>query len=359
MERPDHDCLRVALLCGGTSAEREVSLASGARVDEALRAAGHRVTRIDPAETAVESIDWRAYDLCFLSLHGGAGEDGRLQQRLDRLGVVYTGSGAAPSQRAMHKSLAKACFHRQGVPTPAFFVFDARWGVIGSPAAGREARASGGRPQFPAAAPKGWPQGPGTQRHVHPNQPHLVAAAERLGYPLIVKPDGQGSSLAVSVAEDAGGLGRAVEAALRYGPTVLIERFVAGREFTVSLLDRRPLPLLEVVAPGAVFDYEAKYGAAGTQYHFDPPLPPILAHRLPYVAVAAAEVLETAGLVRVDLRLDHRGAAWVLEVNTLPGMTANSLAPMAAARAGMNLAELCGWMLREALGRTARRRLAA
>ncbi|HXT60233.1 MAG TPA: D-alanine--D-alanine ligase [Pirellulales bacterium] len=302
--------LRIALLAGGGSAEREVSLASGRQVAAALAGRGHSVDAFDPAEIEIAEIYWGRYDVCLIALHGGAGEDGRVQAALESLVVPYTGSGPVASRLAMSKSAAKHRFRQRGVPTLPAATFQA------ADASSEAAR--------------------------------RVAS---LGYPLVVKPDGQGSSLGIGVALDERELAARLAEAFRYDSLALIEPWVDAREFTVAVLGRRALPVLEVVAPGGLFDFQAKYESDATEYRFETGLSGAVAGRLQAIAVDAAAALETSGLVRVDLMLDREGRPWVLEVNTVPGLTSHSLAPKAAARAGFDLAALCEWMLADGLRR--------
>jgi D-alanine-D-alanine ligase len=304
----------VALLAGGRSTERAVSLASGARVAEALRVAGHQVTSVDPAETRLARFDWSQIDICFLALHGGAGEDGCVQRWLARRSIPYTGSGPSASWRAMHKSIAKQMFLARGVATPEFALLPPEQTVASA-----------------------------------------LESVRAIGFPLVVKPQAQGSSLGVSVVHRAGQFCEALFRARRLGPRVLAERWIAGRELTVAVLGRKPLPVLEIVGQGEVFDYRSKYASAEVKYHFRTGLGPMKLKELGSLAVAAAAALRTAGLVRVDLRLDPALRPWVLEINTLPGMTAHSLAPRIAAEAGIDMPALCDWMLQDGLRRSRRR----
>jgi D-alanine-D-alanine ligase len=282
---------RVAVLAGGESAEREVSLASGARVTAALRAAGHRPETIDPARTAPADVDWSRFDGCFLALHGGAGEDGRIQRWLARRGIPFTGSGSAASRAAMSKSTAKERFRRD-----------------------------------------------------------VVRRVARLGFPVVIKPDAEGSSLGVGIARCEAELAERVAESGRFGRLVIVERKISGREFTVSLLGRKALPPLEIIAHEEIFDYDSKYVGTLTEYHFNTARSPIKAQELQRIAAAAAAALGTSGLARVDMMVDGNDRPWILEVNTAPGMTDHSLAPKAAAQAGLDITALCDWMLREGLG---------
>jgi D-alanine-D-alanine ligase len=308
MSRDRDPKLRVAVLAGGDSPERDVSLRSGQSVVAALASAGHRAALADPAQTALEDIAWADFDACFLALHGGAGEDGRVQQELERLGVPYTGSGPQACRLAMSKIASKKRFATRGVPTPPYELL---------------------AEQDPPA--------------------EVARRVAHLGYPLVVKPDAQGSSVGVAIADDCVDLPRALALAQTFGGACLAERLVAGREFTVAVLDDVALPTIEIVTPERVFSYDAKYHSSLTEYRFDFPLPPRQRDSLRDAAVAAVRALGTSGLVRVDLMLDHDGRAWVLEVNAIPGMTVRSLAPLAAARAGIDMPELCEMLVRRCL----------
>lgn len=306
--------LRVALLAGGDSPEREVSLTSGREVAAALTQRGHVVSSFDPAEIRLSEICWGRYDICFIALHGGAGEDGRLQGELEELVVPYTGSGPAASRLAMSKSAAKKRFERRGVPTPPAITFTA-------------------------------------------SDP-IDAVARRvasIGYPLVIKPDGQGSSLGVGIARDESQLAALAANGAHYDSWLLAERWIDGREFTVAVLGRRALPALEIAAPGGWFDYHAKYESSAVEYRFETDLPQAAVAQLESIAVGAAAALGAAGLVRVDLMLDHGGRPRVLEANAVPGLTSHSLAPKAAARAGIEFAALCEWMLADGLRRFSQR----
>ena len=296
--------LEVAVLAGGDSAERSISRSSGIAVTAALQSAGHRPTLLDPARCRLEGVDWRRFDACFIALHGGAGEDGRIQSRLERLGMPYTGSRPAACRLAMSKSASKERFGQSGVPTAPTVLF-------------------------------------------HADEPltEVTRRISSLTYPLVVKPDSQGSSLGVSRVRGPDDLTAAVGAARRFDSFLIAEPAIKGRELTVAILGRQSLPALEIIAEGELFDYDAKYQSPRTQYRFDTDLSADVIRRIERIAVRAAEVLETRGLVRVDLMLDQRLRPSVLEVNTIPGMTQNSLAPMAAAHAGIDMSTLCEVML--------------
>jgi len=300
--------LRVAVLAGGDSAERVVSLASGRQVLAALREAGYDAQTFDPISVDLDHLAWSDFDACFIALHGGAGEDGRVQERLERIGVPYTGSGPAASRLAMSKSASKERFFLAGVPTQPYVLL-----------------------------------------HESDTPQDAAAKVPTLGFPVVVKPDGQGSSIGLGFAESPQELAKAFSTARAFDPFVLVEPWIDGREFTVAVLGRRPLPLLEIATPRGMFDYEAKYSDDATQYRVDTGLPEQVATQLEQAAVAAAAALGTTGLARVDVMLDQALRPWVLEVNTVPGLTDHSLAPQAAGWAGLELHALCDWMIRDCL----------
>jgi D-alanine-D-alanine ligase len=300
--------LRVAVLAGGDSAERDVSWRSGRSVTAALESAGHRPALIDPAECPLENVRWSDFDACFIALHGGAGEDGRVQHELERLGVPYTGSGVEACRAAMSKSASKERFIAHGVPTLPY--------------------------EWIAA---------------HETPAEVAGRVARLGYPLVVKPDAEGSSIGVAIAEREDQLPQALAVARSTGGACLAEPFVRGREFTIALIDDVVLPTIEIVTPEPVFSYDAKYHSSLTEYRFDFPLTDTHRDAVRRAAVAAARCLGTSGLARVDVMLSHDRRPWVLEVNTIPGMTVRSLAPLAAARAGIDMSELCEMLVRRCL----------
>jgi D-alanine-D-alanine ligase len=304
--------LHIVVLAGGDSPERSVSLRSGAAVAAALLAAGHRVTQIDPAEIALDAVDWSDCDACFIALHGGAGEDGRVQHELERLGVSYTGSGPEACRAAMSKSAAKRRFLDCGVPTLDWIMT-------------------------------------GTDDFADDSATELAKRVAPLGYPLIVKPDNQGSSLGITIVSSPAELSAAIAAAERFDEHCLIEPYVPGREFTVALVDDRELPPIEIVTPERVFSYQAKYQSAATEYRFEFDLAETAREEIMHAAVAAGRALGAAGLSRVDLMLGDDGRVWVLELNTVPGMTARSLAPLAAAHADLDMSALCDLLVRRCL----------
>jgi D-alanine-D-alanine ligase len=292
--------LSIVVLLGGWSAEREVSLASGRAVIQALHSLGHDVRELDPTAIDVPTYPWGGIDAAFIALHGSFGEDGTLQSLLDDMRVVYTGSGAEASRLAMDKAASKARFVAEGLPTPSHHI-----------AAVRDSHAA------------------------------IADKAQSLGYPIVVKPNAQGSSIGVSIVTDPAELCDALDKAFQYDPRVILETYIRGRELTVAVLERRPLPAIEVRSGRAFYDYRAKYHDNETQYVFETDLPPAVVRHSEALAVSAVQSLGCKGITRVDIRLDEQNCPWLLEVNTIPGFTDHSLVPKAAARAGIGFAQLC------------------
>lgn len=292
--------IHIALLAGGESAEREISLKSGAAVAGALRDRGHAITVIDPREVALSSLRWERFDAAFIALHGTYGEDGRVQCLLEDAGIAFTGSNADTSRLAFSKSASKERFAQHYVPTPHYLLI-----------------------------------------HESDDATRIRQQAEKVGYPLVVKPDAQGSSLGVSIIDSPRDLPRALTACFQYDAFGLLEKAIAGTEWTVALLDELVMPSLRIEPGRQYFDYEAKYQDPQTTYHFETDLPTNVVTAIENAGRRAAEVLGTRGLARVDIRLDEFHQPWVLEVNTVPGLTEHSLVPKAAARIGICFGELC------------------
>ncbi len=321
--------MRIAVLFGGTSEERDVSIASAAQIIPALRALGHEVFAVDtatgrlpaadeqrllasgvaptpPSTTALDRMrgrtvafapgatEIRSVDVVFLALHGGAGEDGRLQAVLDLAGLAYTGSNHIASAVAMDKDLSKRLFRSAAIPTAD------------------------------------WMMAPVTV-------PDIESA---LGWPVVVKPSKQGSTVGLTVVRREADLPAAIKLAASFDDEVMIERFIAGREFTVGVLDGAALPVGEIIPPGEVFDYQAKYQVGGAREVFPADLPTEEAARLQEYAVRAHRVLKLGAYSRIDFRRDADGGFWCLEANSLPGMTATSLLPQAAKVGGIEFPEL-------------------
>lgn len=333
--------MKIAVLLGGTSEERDVSIASGAQVFRALREVGHEVVAVDtvagtlrgedetrlldsgvaPAPPSAEELrrmraenplglgtnpEIRAADVVFLALHGGAGEDGTLQAILDFAGITYTGSGQLGSAMAMDKDVSKRLFRLADVPTPT------------------------------------WLMAPTTADEVD----------RELGWPVVVKPSKQGSTVGLSVVQAPDQLDAAITEAFRFDDEVMIERYVPGRELTVGILDDVALAVGEIrPRAGEIFDYASKYQPGGAEEIFPAPIEPDVAERIRELGLRVHRELKLRDYSRVDFRLDPDGQLWCLEANTLPGMTAASLLPQAARACGIDFPELCDRICRLALAR--------
>jgi D-alanine-D-alanine ligase len=328
--------MKVAVLMGGRSAEREISLKTGQGVARALRALGHATTSVDAADGALLPPDGepagarpagevlrlplraqvgvadvpavRDADVVYVALHGTFGEDGRVQALLELAGKRYTGSGVLASALAMDKDMSKRIFADAGVPTP-------RWVV----------RRAGERPDASDVAACG-------------------------GLPVVVKPSEEGSSVALTIVERADDLGPAFDEAALHGGVVLIEEYIPGRELTVAVLDDEALPVVEIRPKHGFYDYENKYTPGRTDYFCPADLPAATAERVRGLGLKAARALGCTGVSRVDFRLSPQGEAYCLEVNTIPGMTPTSLVPMAARAVGMSYEDVVARALESAVG---------
>lgn len=302
------DALCVAVLCGGESAERLISIQSGAAVAGALESRGHHVIVIDPSETKLDTYDWCGIDVAFLALHGTYGEDGGVQEILESHGVIFTGSDSEASKLAFSKSAAKERFTLSGISTPEYALI-----------------------------------------HKDDSPERIANQAAAIGYPLVVKPNGQGSSLGVVIVDDEDDLADAVAGSLALDSFVLLERAIFGSEWTLGVIDDKPLPLIRIGTDHQFFDFEAKYNDDSTQYNFDESVPEDLQNRLTEIGLQACGALGTKGVARVDIMVDESGQPWVLEVNTIPGMTDHSLVPKAAAEIGLDMGQLCEVLLERAI----------
>jgi D-alanine-D-alanine ligase len=288
---------KVAVLMGGRSAERAVSLKSGERVLAALKAKGVDAHAFDPKERGIEALVGEHFDRAFVILHGRYGEDGTIQGALELLSIPYTGSGVLASALAMDKWHAKLVWQSCGIPTPR------------SELLGRDS--------------------------------DMQAVATRLGLPLMVKPANEGSSIGMTKVKSARELPEAYTLAANYDRVVIAEAFVDGVELTAGILGDQALPLIKLETPREFYDYEAKYEAADTRYLIPCGLPPDAERIVQDEALFAFNTLGCSGWGRVDLMLDRSGKPYFLEVNTSPGMTDHSLVPMAARHAGLSFEDLC------------------
>jgi D-alanine-D-alanine ligase len=308
---------RVAVLAGGRSPEREVSLRSGHRVFSALGARAHDVVLLDPSEAPfVETVSAAMVSACYVALHGKEGEDGTVQRLLDVLGIPYTGSAPRACQITFDKVLAKETLDQAGVPTPAWAAIQAT--ALRDLAAGAVLR----------------------------------TVVERLGLPLVVKPSRAGSAMGLTFVEHERDLPNAVMNALSFSDAAIVERRIVGPEVAAGMIaGTEPLPLVEVVPKSGVFDYAARYTAGATEYYAPARLGPEATTTTQSAAARAFEVLGVRDVGRADVLIDANGAPWIVDVNISPGMTDTSLLPMAARAAGIGFEELCERVLRLALER--------
>jgi D-alanine-D-alanine ligase len=283
----------VAVLMGGDSSERDISLHSGQAVAEGLAIAGFDVTPVVMTDRTLELP--AGIEGAFIALHGTFGEDGGVQSLLDAMEMPYTGAGAVASRRAFDKVATKQALDAAGIPTAAYAVV--------------------GRKDAAGACP--------------------------LPFPVVVKPPCQGSSVGISMVTTDHEWGRAVELAARFGDQVLVEAYVAGREWTVGIVGDQTLPVVEIEANDGWYDYSAKYAGGTTHYHFPAGADEPLCEQCLELSRRTFDVLEVRGLGRVDFRVTSAGEPFVLELNSIPGFTSTSLLPKAAAAAGMTFSELC------------------
>ena len=288
---------KVAVLLGGKSAEREVSLKSGGMVLAALRKKGVDAHPFDPKERDLQDLLRERFERVFIALHGRFGEDGTIQGVLDWLGIPYTGSGVLASALAMDKVRTKRLWAAEGLPTAPYAVLD--------------------------------------------QKTDLAAVAKRLGTPLFVKPASEGSSVGMSKVRTAGDLEEAYALAVNYDPVVLAEKFIDGPELTAAILGERVLPIIRIETPREFYDYQAKYLADDTRYLIPCGLPEEKEKEIQALCLTAFRALGCRGWGRVDLMLDKRARPYLLEINTSPGMTDHSLVPMAARAVGLSYEDLC------------------
>ncbi len=295
----------VGVLLGGPSAEREISLKSGRAVSRALRESGYRVVEIGEAEGVAEGIAAHNPAVAFVALHGRFGEDGQVQRLLEEKDIPYTGSGVEASRRAMNKVESRRLFEAAGLPVP-------------------RARVCG--------------PGPPPRKSPFP-------------YPVVVKPAREGSSIGLSLVGGPGEFQEAVDRAREHDSEILIEEYIPGRELTAGVLDDRPLPLVEIRPSSPFFDFEAKYVPGRSAFQVPARLPDRSSRRIQQLGLAAHRVLGCFSFSRADIILGPGGRPYLLEVNTIPGFTATSLLPQAAAAAGVDFAALCRRLLGAALTR--------
>jgi D-alanine-D-alanine ligase len=315
-ERPVLTHARIGILMGGQSSERDVSLRTGAAVHRALCRRGYDAVTIDVGPTLSRDLQDQKIDIVFLALHGPGGEDGSIQGFLETIGLPYTGSGIEASAVGMRKVTTKTILAACGITVPAGTVI------------GRDEQVSRA----------------------------TALRAGRLRLPVVVKPASEGSTIGVSIVKKPAQWDDALSLAHKYDREAMVEAYIPGHEVTVSLLGRQGeaplvLPAVEIVAPGGFYDFSAKYEKGKTQYLCPAPLSAAMTKQIRIFAQRTYELLGCAGAARVDFRITPRGRPYVLEINTVPGMTETSLLPMAAAQAGIGYEELTERILESALAR--------
>ncbi len=297
--------MKIGVLFGGNSAEREVSLNSGKAISAACKDLGHDVLDLDLQDDIQSLIpNLLSVDVVFNALHGGDGENGVIPGFLQSLGVCYTGSGNEASAICMDKRVSKALVHRKGIPTPD-------WMSLGLD--------------------------------------DEIPAGDDLNYPVVVKPNDQGSTIGLTVVQNAAELNDAFTLARRFADVVLVEEFIAGREITVTVIGDIAYPIVEIVPSHDLYDYECKYTKGMTDYFCPADIAEDLTKAIQTSAVKIHKLFSCRHYSRVDFRLDENGKAWFLEVNTLPGMTETSLVPKAAKASGMRFPELIQTIINEAI----------
>jgi D-alanine--D-alanine ligase len=306
---------RIGILMGGSSSEREISLKSGKAVYESLKTKAQDVVTID-----IQNDDWAGnsrliqkthrIDIAFIALHGCFGEDGQIQAMLEQMNIPYTGSGPAASRLAMDKIISRRIFQEGGLPVPNYIVV--------------------------------------SREHKGSSMPEMT---QHLFPPYVVKPATQGSSIGLSIVDRQKELARAIEHAAGFDQRVVIEEYIGGREITVGILGESALPIVEIIPQNKFYDYEAKYKSGKSNYVVPAILPDQITTQAKRIAQAAHRLLGCSGFSRVDMRLSHDNIPFVLEVNSIPGLTSNSLLPKAAKAAGLDFTQLCICILRLAVQR--------
>jgi len=297
--------LRIGVLMGGSSAEREISLKTGRSICEALRRRGYMVIPIEVDASLPHQIQAKKISVAFLALHGPGGEDGTVQGMLEVMKMPYTGSGVSASAVCMDKGLTRVVLQASKVPVPPGMTLYGKTIPVRPPAT--------------------------------------------LGLPVVVKPCAQGSTIGVSIVRKPSQWKEALQEAYRYGEQVVVEKYIPGREVAVGVFGNEVLPGVEIMVPGGFYDFTAKYGIASTRYVCPASLSPKLEKALREYSLRAYQALGCRGAARVDFRIHTNGRPYILELNTIPGMTERSLLPMAAAEAGLTYDDLVEQILRDAL----------
>lgn len=291
---------KIAVILGGPSSEREVSIRSGKAISNALRNCGYNVTEIGEKGLIEEELLNSGIDIAFIALHGKYGEDGTIQKFLEDKGISYTGSGPLASKRALYKDVAKAIFIEKNIPTPEYILVESE------------------------------------------NYDSVINKIKnRLAFPVVLKPIDEGSSIGLSVVKEEEHLLSALNTAYKYSKKILIEKYIPGEEITVGILGEAPLAVVHIVPKKGYYNYEAKYTSGMTNYIVPAQLPSSVYEEIQFLGLKSHNALGCRDFSRVDVRLDPNGKPWVLEVNTIPGFTETSLLPKSAGAVGIGFNELC------------------
>ena len=301
---------KVGVLAGGPSNERDISLRSGTAVYNALLSEDIDAVLLDVKEDVLGPARENRIDIAFIMLHGRYGEDGTVQKMLEDAGIPYTGSGVAASRLALDKIASKEIFLENNIPVPGHIVFEKGKFDIGE--------------------------------------------ADRMSFPLVVKPQLEGSSIGLSIVKDKNFLQDAIDKAFQYGEKIILEKYIAGKELTVGILDDKALPVIEIVTRNRVYDYEAKYKDSATQYMVPAQIDKKAYEEATQLGISAHNALGCSSFSRVDMMMDADGKIFVLEVNTIPGMTERSLLPKAAEANGLRFNDLCVKILENVLRKVKR-----
>ncbi|MBI1870234.1 MAG: D-alanine--D-alanine ligase [Chlamydiae bacterium] len=305
--RNPQSAIRIAVLMGGPSREREISLRSGKAVSQALQSKGYQVFEVTEMDPLVEQLRALKVNAVFIALHGQFGEDGTVQKILEEAGIPYTGSGPQASFWAMHKELAKEKFEEADLLTPPWICADFK------------------------------------------NVEVLKRQLNGIGFPLVLKPSAEGSSIGLEIVKTMAHFSLAFERVRSLTQKILVEKFIRGRELTVGILEDQALPVLEIKTDRPFYDYEAKYTPGHTTYEVPAQLPQKIFKNIQDIAWKAHQALGCRDLSRVDILLDESETAWILEVNTIPGFTERSLLPKSALAKGISFENLCEKILERAL----------
>ncbi len=290
---------KIGVLMGGISAEREISLQTGSSILDALLRKGYNAVAIDVNMDIAKTLQQSGIDTAYIALHGILGEDGAIQGLLEISRIPYTGSGLLSSAISMNKNVSKQIFNYHGLPTPSFQVFKSTEEEISS-----------------------------------------IKSQINISLPFVVKPSEEGSTIGISIVKKEDEVSNALSAALKCNSEIIIEKFIKGKELTAAIINGKPLPLIEIVPKSGFYDYQSKYTSGSTKYIVAPTMEKELETKIQELALKAYHALNCCGAARVDIILDEEKTPSILEINTIPGMTENSLLPKAAKNAGISFDEL-------------------